>query len=235
MPNDITFTEDLAFLMGNEEGLYEGTLHYYFAVILDQGENLGHAYHNFRHMMHVTCRAYEACRYYRAVLSPRAMRTLLIAAMFHDFNHRGTSGNDRLNIERSLSGIRSHIAPEDRPHLDKIESLIEITEYPPKVESVTLELSAKILRDADLSQALAPVWFQQVIIGLAREWNKHPVEVLKIQEGFLSSVSFATQWGEEQFGPLVTQKVNEAKRLLASYETGAQARASMHRTSDQNP
>jgi hypothetical protein len=37
----------------------------------------------------VTWLCHQACAYYRAELTPLRMRELLIAALFHDFNHPG--------------------------------------------------------------------------------------------------------------------------------------------------
>jgi hypothetical protein len=53
--------------------------------------------------------------------------------------------------------------------MPKIEALIEATHFPYKVDSQKLDLLGKIIRDADLAQALSPVWIQQVVLGLALE------------------------------------------------------------------
>jgi hypothetical protein len=118
--------------------------------------------------------------------TPRQMRNLLIAALFHDFDHPGhphpSEGDpDRINIPIAIAGLRRYVMPADRPFLPQIEALIEATHYPYKIGSDKLDLLAQIIRDADLAQALSPAWIQQVVFGLAQEWELSPLEVLKGQ------------------------------------------------------
>jgi hypothetical protein len=60
------------------------------------------------------------------------MRTLLIAALFHDFDHtgrphRGDEDPDGINIEIAISGLRRYLASDDRALMPEIEALIEAT------------------------------------------------------------------------------------------------------------
>ena len=73
------------------------------------------------------------------------------------------------SILRSISGLRRYLASDDCALMPKIEALIEATHFPYKVDSQKLDLLGKIIRDADLAQALSPVWIQQVVLGLALE------------------------------------------------------------------
>jgi hypothetical protein len=146
---------------------------------------------------------------------------LLIAALFHDFDHPGhphpgADDPDGINIGRAIAALRRHLAPEDRPFLPVIEALIEATHYPHVVAGEQLDLSGQIIRDADLAQALSPVWIQQIVIGLAREQRVSPLDVLKMQPAFLAALSFNTEWAHERFpARLVAAKIAEAERLLA--------------------
>src|SRR5262249_42027862 len=84
-------------------------------------------------------------RYYREQLVPRQMRNLLIAALFHDFDHpghahRGVEDPDRINIDIAIAGLRRYIMPGDRLCLPEIEALIEATHYPYKIASDALDL-----------------------------------------------------------------------------------------------
>src|SRR6202021_4026591 len=103
--------------------------------------------------------------------SPPQKRHLLLAALFHDFDHPGHShpGEQhpgRINIRIAIAGLRRHIAADDRASLPEIQALIEATPSPYKTAGEELDLLGKILRDADLAQVLSPVWIQQVVIGL---------------------------------------------------------------------
>ena len=148
------------------------------------------------------------------------MRNLLIAALFHDFDHTGKSGPDSVNIERALSALRKHLLAVDWQHVHEIAELIRLTEYPytvpcEKLNPETAEgLSALILRDADLSQALSPAWIQQVPLGLATEWGKSPLDVLKKQVSFHQGLHFNTGWARGRFTKdMIEEKIAEAQEL----------------------
>lgn len=202
-------------IIRNDAGLYQGDLTSYFRVAFTQAQNCNCPYHNFRHMFHVLWLCYNACHYYQGELSQREMRSLLVAALFHDFNHSGMMGDDDLNIARSIRALKKFVVAEDSEHLEGIVAIIEATQYPYTVPSEELPLCSQIIRDADLSQAFSVAWIQQVIFGLAAEWRTKPIEVLRAQAGFLGGLSFTTEWGQQMFPPaLVREKVQEAQELL---------------------
>ncbi len=214
-----TVQGDLSSLIRNDEGLYEGNLIYYFQILFNHSRNLQQPYHNFRHMTHVLWLCYSACGFYRTQFSGREMRDLLIAAMFHDFDHGGMLGNDDLNIERAIRGFKKHAARHDLHRVEHIAALIRVTEFPHQKPSDELTLLEQIIRDADLGQTFSPVWIQQVVFGLAAEWGKTPLEVLQRQENFLRSIEFATEWGREKFPKAqIEEKIQEARELLSLLE-----------------
>jgi len=214
-------TGDIPEIIGNDRGLYEGDLAAYFRALIFHATNLVRPYHNLRHMLHVTWLCYQAAEFYRDRMTPRQIRNLLIAALFHDFDHPGhphpgVDDPDGINIRRAIAALRRHIALEDRPFLPTIGALIEATHYPYIVAGEPLDLSGQIIRDADLAQALSPIWIQQVVIGLAREQRVSPLDILKMQPAFLAALSFNTEWARERFpARLVAAKIAEAERLLA--------------------
>ena len=214
-------TGDIPEIIGNDRGLYEGDLAGYFRALIFHATNLVRPYHNLRHMLHVTWLCYQAAEFYRDRMTTRQIRNLLIAALFHDFDHPGhphpgVDDPDGINIRRAIVALRRHIALEDRPFLPTIGALIEATHYPYVVAGEPLDLSAQIIRDADLAQALSPIWIQQVVIGLAREQRVNPLDILKKQPAFLTALSFNTEWARERFpARLVAAKIAEAERLLA--------------------
>jgi hypothetical protein len=80
--------------------------------------------------------------------------------------------------------------------------------------------SRKIIRDADLAQALSPVWIQQVVIGLARESGVSPLAMLKAQSSFLTSLRFNTPWAQQLFPQeLIDAKIAEAEQLRRLLES----------------
>jgi len=204
----------------NDHNLYEGDLIEYFQTVFYHAQNLKYPYHNFRHIFHVVWLCYQACIFYIGTLTPREMRNLLIAALFHDFDHSGMIGNDDLNIERAVRGFKRYIMKEDQGHVEEIISLIRATEYPYKVSSESLTLLSQIIRDADMSQALSEAWIQQVIFGLASEWNKKPIEVLEMESIFHKNLKFHTEWALSMFSQEdIDKKIAEANELLELLKT----------------
>lgn len=143
------------------------------------------------------------------------MRSLLIAALFHDFDHTGKAGSDAVNISRAIAALHKYASTEDLDALPDIEHLIQVTEYPYTIPSSELDLPGLIIRDADMLQAFDPAWIQQVIFGLAEEWGKSPLEILTMQEKFLGKLTFHTAWARRRFPKArIDAKILEAKKLL---------------------
>lgn len=205
-------------IVRNQANLYQGDLQFYFKIVFGKARNLGNPYHNFRHLFHVVWLCQKALQFYKdsGKITLLQGRILLIAAMFHDFDHPGRTGNDDLNIEVAIRGLRAHILPYDREILPLIEELILNTEFPHKGKTEELPLLGQIIRDADLSQALSVAWIQQIIFGLAEEMGKTPQEILAMQEGFLKSLHFTSEWAQNEFPPaLLQEKITEVRELVA--------------------
>ena len=207
---------DIPSIVRNDAGLYLGDLKHYFRAVFFNAPNVNHPYHNFRHMVHVLYLCYDACVFYADKLTPRQMRNLLIAALFHDFDHTGVSGDDAVNIERAVEGLRAHISDEDLAHFNEIAYLIRCTEFPYKRPSDKISLLGQIIRDADLSQNFSVAWIQQVVFGLAKEWEKDPIVVLGMQEDFMKNVlHYNTEWGQQKFPASdIEEKIAEARALV---------------------
>ncbi len=214
-PNETTIPD----IISNVGNVYEGNLEEYFRIFFYKGQNHNKPYHNFRHPLHMLWLCNQACIYYEDTISRLDMRILHIAHLFHDINHAGMLGNDDLNIKRSVRFCTQHVLPEDVKALTKILKLIRVTEYPHKVPSEKLTLLGKIIRDTDLAQAFSPAWLQQVVFGLAAEWQETPLKVLKAQPTFLGSHRFVTKWAQTLFPQsVIDAKIKEAQDLIAILE-----------------
>jgi 3'5'-cyclic nucleotide phosphodiesterase len=199
----------------NVEGLYEGTLIEYFQGLWYLGKNTNLPYHNFGHCTYVLWRCHEGARFHQKQLSKRRVRNLLIAALFHDYDHRGVMGNDTENIALAMNTLEELVLHVDKESLLDIKLLIRATEFPHVITHDELPLEGLILRDADMMQAFSPTWIQQVVFGLAAEWGKSPKEVLAMQKSFLGAVAFQTEWARLEIPDVVVAlKVNEAEALL---------------------
>ena len=207
---------NLPAIVRNEDGLYEGNIVPYFRAVFFHARNLRNPYHNFRHLCHVLWLCYQACLFYNDRLPKRQVRALLIAALFHDFDHIGSKVADEENIRRAVEGITLHIQPEDREELPNIIALIRASEYPYKVPTESLGLRAQILRDADMAQVFSVAWVQQTVFGLSAEWGKPPLEILKTEANFLRSLKFHTEWAKSFFTPATIEaKIVEINALNA--------------------
>lgn len=218
----LTFRGNIPEIIRNDFGLYQGNLRHYFRALFLKARNIYAPYHNPRHILHVCYMCYQALLYYRTSGRPidaKAARGLMIAALFHDFDHTARAGNDDLNIEYAIRGLRANILPEDLELQEYIEQPIRWSQFPYTVPSEDISLCGRILRDADVSQALSVAWIQQVVFGLAEEWNMTPLQILRMQKGFLANLKFHTEWANQQFGQeIIAEKMAEAEELLALLE-----------------
>lgn len=198
----------------NKEKVYLGNLSYYFKTLFNKAKNLNNPYHNFRHISHVFMYSYFASVYYKNDLSKREIRNILIAALFHDADHFGKKVNDKLNIKNSIKFLNKYILDEDKKYIDDIVSIISATEYPHKIKDSDLNLSQKIIMDADMSQTFSDVWIQQIIFGLSKELNEEPLKLLEKQKDFIPAIKFKTDWANNLFKDKKKDRIIEVKNLL---------------------
>jgi len=163
--------------------------------------------------MHVFSRCYEALEYYQNSLPPSTGRALLIAALFHDYDHSGHSGDDKQEVDKAINRMKQALLPEDKPFCDKIETIIRATQYP-HIEKADLSLPEQIIRDADMTQSFSNVWLQEVIFGLAKESQRSPLDILKLQLDFLPQITFYTKWAKRKYACTKSKKLKEVRELL---------------------
>jgi hypothetical protein len=153
-----------------------------FKYIVENNDSNYAPYHNINHLLTVT--KYD-------------VKNMLIAAIFHDFNHSAGKKKDAANIADAKAGIKEFVEKEDiKVDIDFIDKVLDATEYPYAIESKDLNEFQAIIRDADLTQVFESNWIYQNIFGLSKELNMTPVEFMKGQRKFLESVKFNTAYGE---------------------------------------
>ena len=208
------WTGSTADIANNIGGLYEGNLRHYLKVVFE-APNVHNGYHGFRHMTHVTWVVYMACVYYKDRLTERQMRNLLIAALFHDYDHTGVKGPDAVNIARAIAALWIHILPEDVLYIHEITAIMEVTMYPHEGDAENFTLEQRIMRDADMSQAFEPAWIGEIVFGYGSELGIPPVQMLQNQLAFLEDLHFLTSFGEEKYGEqAISAKRAETYELL---------------------
>lgn len=153
-------------------------------------------YHNFTHLLTVLKYANyiaigEGC-YYDELLP------LHLAALFHDVDHLGgKQKNDSENISRALKAFRTFYVTSSveisEEIADKVDSIIEATQYPYVKPHSAIGQFEHIIRDADMMQQFENNWLGHTTLGLALEANIPIEEFIPKQRLFLEEMKFLTK------------------------------------------
>jgi hypothetical protein len=166
-------------------------------------------YHNFNHLLSTLTEVYDGSKFHN--LDYKDYIELLIAAFFHDYDHKGIKMNDDVNIENSKLGIKmffeDYFKKENNVYkyndinidLNNIYNLLDATRFPYILEEKKLNISQKIIRDADLFQCLKYNWIHQNIIGLSKELDMKLDDFMIQQRKFLENASFNSEWGINKY------------------------------------
>ena len=153
------------------------------------------SYHGYQHLLTVAINCFDLGEYYFSNGKIRQeIRLLVLAGLYHDWDHTGGQYEDSINIAKATVGMVKHVAElEDFSDADisKISKLISMTEFPHR--GVPVSLSEKIIRDADLLQ-FAEEDFDRWAEGLTEEsGNSVTVESTK---KFLEKQTIYTSWAK---------------------------------------
>ena len=170
-------------------------------------------YHNFSHSLWV---ANYAQMIYTHETNKKAPKELIIAALFHDFDHSGGFFKDDLeNIFRAVRGYiiwaDSH-REFDETFDNKVINLIRQTQYPHLAPATSFE--AACLRDADLLQNCNDTLFAN-FTGIKQEmfreipYPQYMDNTLK----FLRSIEYKTTWGKLFGKELLDTAINQLEQF----------------------
>lgn len=124
-------------------------------------------YHNLDHCLTVV----KWCGRLAGICSLPANeeKALILAAIFHDFDHTAGEQEDDVNIQRALTGLKrfGEIHRVDEELLNAAIENIQVTQFPFIYTPQTI--SQKIIRDADLLQSLEPNRVEVLVDGLRKE------------------------------------------------------------------
>lgn len=152
-------------------------------------------YHKAEHLFTVTLNCYEASLYYNFTVE--AQQVLILAALYHDFNHSAGEHPDWVNILSAVAGAVDNI-PEYEPGMDasrlkRITQVIHSTQYP--AVSRPRNILECIIRDADILQTTEEDELE-FISGLNQENGS--TLTLESSRKFLKGHSMFTWWGERR-------------------------------------
>lgn len=116
---------------------------------------------NYRQVNNVLCGTHEP----PVNLTHDDVKSLLIAALYHDYGHSGGKNDESWNIRQAIASVPNEVRSPD------IENLIRATEYPYKDlhPNERIEYMQMIMRDADLCQIYQDNFICQCVLGLYEE------------------------------------------------------------------
>lgn len=159
-------------------------LEFYFHILLIENKGATNPYHNNYHILTVFINCYKAAKKER--LEKKEIRILLIAALFHDFNHSAGQYTDDVNVKNSISAFWKY-SVESEIDSEKIIEIIKATQFPYIIPENELSIEQKIIRDCDLMQWYESNYLQQVFYGLSQEmklnFKDSPLGYIKFLEG----------------------------------------------------
>lgn len=176
-------------------------------------------YHNFIHHLVVANSCNDAADYYN--LSAKDRLELIVAALWHDFNHSMGAKKDDWNVQEAIRAFSDwhyqySVIPDDSiPDKNNVINIIKATQYPYVIPVEELNLSQKIIRDADLTQLAQNNRIQHVYIGLATEMKLPVKDILKGEKAFLESVVPCTYWFVEMWAPIKANVIAECETFLS--------------------
>jgi len=177
--------------------LKEHDLQYYWKILFEKNKSNDLPYHNLFHTQCVLIYSYLISDSLK--ISKEEIRKILVAAIFHDFNHSGGKLTDDLNIKEAISSFLKY-SKEDNDTNKDIISIIKATQYPYIIPDNILTINQKIIRDADLLQNVEPNFMNQVIRGLLINELKIPFDKLKETElDFYKNLKFYTDYARDKF------------------------------------
>jgi len=159
-----------------------------FINLTNQSSNR-HPYHSIDHLFTV----FKSCvdvSSFSSISDQELELELFIAALFHDYGHKGVMGNDHDNIVNAIDGLNFFYAANPEFNIDIVISLIQATEYPYVVEEKDLTIEAKILRDADMSYLFDDLSIVKLYSGLRKEFGQDLTTFINNQSSFLNNMKF---------------------------------------------
>ena len=225
------FNKDILHII-DEHGLWK-----IFNYLIENNNSNYAPYHGIRHTLHVAEAAHNI--YWKKLHNECDLcdcddcqwedfystgEELVIAALFHDFEHSQGRFQDKKNVDLAINHMRtyflSHTSSSDK-RIKRIEDIIRATEYPYS-EEYNINSLSEIIRDADLSQSASDD-FLFFVMGLMQEINSSmrdeddECSFLTIVEGavkFNKENKFFLPETEELFGEKRKQNIQMLENIL---------------------
>lgn len=171
----------------------------YLTFFLKNNTAITAPYHNLFHSFCVASNCYLIAQDEK--LDTTQIKELVIAGLFHDFNHSQGKLSDEANVKEAIKQFEK-CSKEDKESTKRISRIIEVTQYPYVIPNKDLSLQEKIIRDADMLQPFEKNYIQQVIVGLLMEELDMTMEkALDAQIKFMKNMKaeFNTEYSKKVF------------------------------------
>jgi HD superfamily phosphodiesterase len=166
----------------------------YLSILLKHNTANNAAYHNFYHTLCVVKNALDIMVY--EGFTKDQERMVLLACLFHDFNHSQGKLSDDKNVEIAIDSFLKY-SKETEEINNEIVNIIKATQYPYIIPDEELNIYQKIIRDADLMQIFSDNYFQQNIISLGTiEMNKSLEDSIDLSLNFYKNLKFHTNFAK---------------------------------------
>ena len=194
--------------------------------ILEHNMSQASPYHNCDHMFDVMYNAHHAYECYETK-DPLLMKPMLVAALFHDFNHsQSFYHNDIDNTSLAIQAFNTYsmrlpLQDQEKCHklfIMRVVDFISDLQFPHQPlsedkELVDYNVAANCLRDSDIFQyCMATI---SSTIGIKQEYFKHWTweHFLDKQIEFIENIQYHSKWGKEVAEQKKQETVRHLKRL----------------------
>lgn len=138
---------------------------------------------------------------------------LLIAALFHDYDHSGGKATDDVNINNAIQGVSIFHTANPEFDLNNVIYLIRCTQYPYVVSDEELTTEAKLLRDSDMCYLLQDLSIVKLYSGLRAEFGNSLDDFLNNQYKFISNLKFEIDYNIKMWEILKDKRLKELQLL----------------------
>lgn len=188
----------------------------YLKILITLNEGNNNPYHNLNHTLTVVKNIYDISN--NISMEHDKIRLMLIAGIFHDFNHSGgIHKKDSYNILDAITAFNIYSIENDEDN-DFIVSVIVSTQFPyDKEKDASLNEYQKIIRDADVIQWVEDDYIQQVILGLGKEifgTDSITIKQLEGQIDFMRSVKIFSKYAQNIINNKIESKIEDCEYLI---------------------
>jgi predicted metal-dependent HD superfamily phosphohydrolase len=187
-------------------------LDYYFGIVIRHSKSNNAPYHNLHHILCMIKNCYAIAKDEK--INDNTIRPILIACLFHDFNHSMGEKTDAENVKDAIAAFKQY-SKEDENTNDMIVGMIQATQYPYVVPDSELNAGDQIIRDADLLQWCEENHIQQIVFGLLQNEMKGDVkENISKYRDFVAGAKFYTDYGQKKYDKYKDIKLSEYEYII---------------------